>query len=1143
MQDELSPYQFNTDPVSQPVDLNAEQPLQQFAEGGEVMQEPEEPDSEGYYQQLLAQYAGYGAPPQTPVQSFAEGGSVSLDAMNALIAASEPQTEDEAAADYLSQSQRMLADLGPRTSPRQATGMRRVLAPSGGGAASPKEMELAAGPLATGQDFAIKEPKAKSKGKGGKSAKEQLQALALQYKLKLRAAENESRGLMRSTLGAPTLEQPTLTSETLGVRRFQKGGEAKKADEDFLKDIRSRAEEGTDYRAMLEYLQSRDAVPDIRTEYLPDDASAVFSTIKLPTGRGAIKINKDLVGSNRGARIGPSTLAHEMAHAADRQMQQQAGEQTGLFSKGNQFTDAYERLVGPGGMRDGQRRADLARKYHRGWVEQNKDYRAAPYEIAAHGVGNYAGPTTASKGPLHVDATAATEFQILLDLARRNSKGAVKRAEGSPKEGEVSDAELEAASRPAFVTPKSGKGRKRGPISDALNTGSAYVAAAKGASELPYDIAGAPVDIATMALRPLGYNVDKPVMGSDWIKQQMTRAGVRQAPPEDPTAKGFYTAGELMANVVNPAAVVRSGVRGAQRVGQAARSAAQDFQQYNRQLAVPGASYAAPPRREAESLYTPRPTTDAPFVGRIDQFAASLPGPVRKDQLLGQLKGKFRDYEIGRAQEALADLDVTAKITPSDLLNRLKQSSDPARYRTQVVEPDSTSFYRTMDNPYQDRPMGVIHLIQDQLPEVAAQSGRLKTLFDNVRSKTYGTLGQSEEEVNNLSRSIQELTKSTPPNLVSQITTAFTPYVQAQKARRDFADLEDTLLYPTLSSRYKGLVRERMNDPEQQALGSLQITRKAAEDTITEAAEKLATQYNVPQIRQYVPGLVEGNKEAQKQVEDITEALRGDLRSQIQREGQSLRAALDRTISAGVKPYRGQHSGLKNDPDPIAFSRFSEHETVIPGIGPTKGIYIHELQSDRLDDIRKLGPLGGNVSTDFHEKYLPLMGKKDALMKEFVQLRSTGQSGDRYNEVLKQIGKVDSDIAKINKRIQEGTYSLKESFPGMENSPQVIQQLMAKNAIAAAINRGVNFVAFPGAESAQAQLYEKLPRNLKEVVKDLGPGFEYSSVTLRKPDGTEIMHPAVIWGTESAARVKKEGVPFKKGGLVDKNTAFIKAHA
>jgi hypothetical protein len=76
MQDELSPYQLNTDPMSEPIDLNAEQPLPQFAEGGEVMQEPEEPDSEGYYQQLLAQYAGYGAPQQTPVHSFAEGGAV-----------------------------------------------------------------------------------------------------------------------------------------------------------------------------------------------------------------------------------------------------------------------------------------------------------------------------------------------------------------------------------------------------------------------------------------------------------------------------------------------------------------------------------------------------------------------------------------------------------------------------------------------------------------------------------------------------------------------------------------------------------------------------------------------------------------------------------------------------------------------------------------------------------------------------------------------------------------------------------------------------------------------------------------------------------------------------------------------------------
>lgn len=37
---------------------------------------------------------------------------------------------------------------------------------------------------------------------------------------------------------------------------------------------------------------------------------------------------------------------------------------------------------------------------------------------------------------------------------------------------------------------------------------------------------GAPVDLATMALRPFGYNVEKPVGGSEWIGDKMRRAGM-----------------------------------------------------------------------------------------------------------------------------------------------------------------------------------------------------------------------------------------------------------------------------------------------------------------------------------------------------------------------------------------------------------------------------------------------------------------------------------------------------------------------------------------------------------------------------------------------------------------------------------------
>lgn len=551
---------------------------------------------------------------------MAKGGPTSLEDLAALNAQNLSDDDEEPInTNPVGTAQQMLADLSgtgqERTqyelSPTKQSVKRTRVAPVSGKGVKGMTMEyesLTKGDLGEMQDF-------KPKFKETDSARAQLEDLARQYQLKLSAARNKARGLSADTFGAPTLGSPTLTKGSLTKRRFAEGGEAKKSDTkkveepgffsrlfrgsdtDFIERTKSKAEQNEDYRAMLEYLKSRDAVPDVKTGRMPSHIDAVFSSMKLPfvgnVGRGTIKINEDLTSSDYKKGTGPSTLAHEMAHAVDRQFEKQAGEQTGIFSRGNAFTDAYEKMVGSGGMREGRRRADLARKYHPEWVAANRDYRATPYEIAAHGVGKYAGATNADDAPPHVDATAATEFQILLDLAKRNSKPAAKRAKGSPETGEVSDAEREAASRPAFVTPKSGKGRKEGPISRALNSGEAYSAMAQGASDLPYNLVGAPVDIATMALRPFGYGVDKPVMGSDWIKEKMTGAGIRPATPTDPTQKGFHTAGELLSGLVNPAGVTRTGVRAVQKTGQAAADVARDFQEYNRQLAVPGASYVS----------------------------------------------------------------------------------------------------------------------------------------------------------------------------------------------------------------------------------------------------------------------------------------------------------------------------------------------------------------------------------------------------------------------------------------------------------------------------------------------------------------------------------------------------------------------
>lgn len=89
---------------------------------------------------------------------------------------------------------------------------------------------------------------------------------------------------------------------------------------------------------------------------------------------------------------------------------------------------------------------------------------------------------------------------------------------------------------------------------------------ARGVTEVPYDIAGAPVDIATMAMRPFGYSVEAPVGGSDWLKKQALEAGIRQAPPTDPRDLGFYTMGELGSSIVNPGPI-------AAKVGQATEKA------------------------------------------------------------------------------------------------------------------------------------------------------------------------------------------------------------------------------------------------------------------------------------------------------------------------------------------------------------------------------------------------------------------------------------------------------------------------------------------------------------------------------------------------------------------------------------------
>jgi hypothetical protein len=226
--------------------------------------------------------------------------------------------------------------------------------------------------------------------------------------------------------------------------------------------------------------------------------------------------------------------------------------------------------------------------------------------------------------------------------------------------------------------------------------------------------------------------------------------------------------------------------------------------------------------------------------------------------------------------------------------------------------------------------------------------------------------------------------------------------------------------------------------------------------------------------------------------------------------------------------YAGRHRSVTGgDNMPIGFSRFTEHAVDIDG-RQLKGRHVHELQSDLYRDTKELGPKGGALEKD---------------QAELATLKSKLAGVDELDptQKLEKI-KLDKRVKALESRVaatSPGKYSLEQPFAGFETNSPVRMQLLIKNAIQSSIRAGQDFVTFPGKESKQAQLYEKLLPNLKQAVKDLGgekAGFEIKPITLPNPTGDSPTVYGVIWSPETAAKAIEKGVPFNKGGMVERKT-------
>ena len=166
------------------------------------------------------------AAPQMP-RFFREGGEAIGD-NTSLAEYLQQQGDSSIDTDPLGTAQQYLADVNavkPMTAPIRRS-VKRVSRGAGSDASTSKEMNLKLPALTSSKQMTLntsstpEEDQNKPKG----TAREQMEDLVRSYELKIKAAKNKARGLAADVFGAPTLEGPSLTKNTLAKKRFAKGG-------------------------------------------------------------------------------------------------------------------------------------------------------------------------------------------------------------------------------------------------------------------------------------------------------------------------------------------------------------------------------------------------------------------------------------------------------------------------------------------------------------------------------------------------------------------------------------------------------------------------------------------------------------------------------------------------------------------------------------------------------------------------------------------------------------------------------------------------------------------------------------------------------------------------------------------------------
>jgi hypothetical protein len=545
-----------------------------------------------------------------------------------------------------------------------------------------------------------------------------------------------------------------------------------------------------------------------------------------------------------------------------------------------------------------------------------------------------------------------------------------------------------------------------------------------------------------------------------------------------------------------------------------------------------------------------RPGENTPFVGELERIVADLPGPVRLQEFVNRVNKTARGYEKDRLDEFVERIKNTSsqpidqiKLTPQQILDGLKETS-PKRFLSNIIEPteeNQRGLWVSQDNPLKGKgnKVGTINLSLEVAPQINALSKQLDNLritaselpqlkYEFLLSKKDG----QEQLFSNWRRSsdqiksaVNELSDFDPPS-ANRINESIKYADEIIDFAPKFEKEKNDLLYPVLSDEYNAW--KKVNKYSQKDADKLLFKIK------NNALENLRSLFDVAERREFItssdatlmdfPAFYEMIKEFDKKTNDITAS------SMIPRKLSEDEATVRQLLVSTANKYGYQIldnkvamvSAVQNELENFAdkVRRENVDKFIYPGAHTT-------ITKDNPISFSRFVDLTPEQITSFN---IPLKDNNRGAML-VMELQS-----DRFRDTRPTIVLKNPKTGEVISERPNPTYKkdLEEAYPGMGKSGQIIQQLMIKNAIYGAMKRGKGLLLFPGTDSSKAHLYEKLGPNLKQVLKDLGPGFEIKQFTFPGKEGENATRFGVYIDEDAAKRVMTQGMRFSKGGMVDK---------